>query len=426
MMKFRQIGLLLLSVLIVGCNAPAGTVESTTKLPPTGNPTLLATENTLVPPTERPSSLSCPIPLGAPPLPELSSSKDWAMDVLSYLNQGGSITAFIEALPSLGQSDPHGPPAILADLNGDRLEDLAIALAELVQERLPGESALLIYLCDQDQYRLVYASSSLPDSDRVHLRQAVDLTGDGVPEIMVMQEFCGAHTCFQAWEVLHWQSNQFVNILDGRTDDLPSPIVEVSARMSDGSMTLTITGQGVQSVGAGPSRPNARVWHWSMPEVLFVVIEEQLAAPTFRIHALHDADQAALTGDFSTAMSSYNRVIEDPALDDYPFGEEGQARLSAYALFRSMLLWIEKEDLTQAETTLIFLQAAYPPDGLGGGYSAIADEVWRAYQAQPDLVRACQIAQAFAQEHIEDILDPLNYGYANKRYLAFDICPYAP
>ena len=424
MMKFKPIMILLLPVLIVGCNAPAGTIDSTIELPVTGTGTTPATENTLVPPTELPSSLSCPIPLGAPPLPEFASPNDWAMDILSYINQGGSITAFLEALPSLGQNDPKGQIAIMADLNGDRFEDLAITLAEQHQDLLPGESALLIYLCNQDQYRLVYATSSLPDSDRLHLNEVRDLTGDGVPEILVMQEFCGAHTCSQAWEVLHWQSDHIENILEGRSDDLPSPIIEISGPLSDGSMTLAITGQGVLSVGAGPSRPMTRVWQWSAPDAQFVIMGEQLTAPTFRIHAVHDADQAALIGEFNDALSYYNRTIEDPDLDDYPYGEEGRAQLSAYALFRTMLLWLERGDLTQAEATLIFLQAAYSPDGVGGGYRTIADEVWQAYQAQPDLKHACQIAQIYAQSHIEEILDPLNYGYANKQYVAADICPY--
>jgi hypothetical protein len=239
-----------------------------------------------------------------------------------------------------------------------------------------------------------------------------------------MQEFCGAHTCFRAWEVLQWQTNRFVNILEGRTDDLPSPTIEISSPNQDGSLILEITGQGVQSAGAGPGRPLTRIWNWSQTTSRFIVHAERLSAPSFRIHALHDADQAALEGNTREALSGYTRVIEDPDLDDYSFGEQGRTQLSAYALYRSMLVWLQIGDLPQAEATLIFLREAFPQDGTGAAYSQLAAMVWQAYQIQADLGHACQIAQAYALENPGTILEPLNYGYANKYYLAIDICPF--
>ncbi|MCJ7824260.1 MAG: hypothetical protein MUP44_05125 [Anaerolineales bacterium] len=425
-MNSRLIKLMALSAFIIGCNVPTDRVDPTANAhqASTLTPPFSTTESARPTPTDLPPSHTCPVPLGAPILPLLSAPKDWAPDVLTYLNQGGSITAFIEALPALGQSDAQGIAAEIADLNGDRFEDLAITFAQPWEALFPGESAFFIYLCDQENYRLAYASSSFPGADRFHLHQVHDLTGDGIPEILVMQAFCGAHTCFQAWEVIQWQSDHFVNVLEGRSDDLPSPTLEISSPGSDGSMAISITGAGVQSVGAGPSRQLTRTWHWSVPETLFVVVEEQWAAPTFRIHALQDADQAALTGNFDDALGGYNRVIEDPTLDDYPFGEEGHAQLSAYALFRSMLLWTREGDLDQAGSTLNFLREAYSPDNPGGGYRSLAEEFWRAYQSHPDLGYACQIAQAYALEHPGEVLDPLNYGYANKHYDAGDVCPY--
>jgi hypothetical protein len=418
-----------LGFLLVGCNAPGSVLQPTAEAPETLTDTTVTPKS--VPPsstpTEVPPSYACSVPLGAPEIPALTASTEWANTVLSYLNQGGSLSGLIEAMPGLGQSDPEGLGAIVTDLDGDSLEDLAITLVERPageEGDLHSESALLIYLCAEDQYRLAHAASSSPNADRLHLFQVVDLTGDGVQELLMMQKFCGAHTCFEAWEVLQWQRNRFVNVLAGRSDDLPSPVLEIRGPRPDGSMILTITGTGVQSAGAGPSRAITRTWHWSEAEMLFDIIEERVSEPAFRIHALHDADQAALQGDIDTALSMYSRVIEDPGLDDYPYGEQGRAQLSAYALYRSMLLWILSSDLAQAETTFIFLQEAYPQGSPGAGFSALASEVWQAYQAEQDISRACQIAQAYALEHPGEVLDPLNYGYANKTYAAADLCPY--
>jgi len=428
-MRIKGASILFLIVAITSCNVPASSPESIlhTLQNATGTPITAEDEVPSSPRTPIPPGVSCPIALGAPAIPELLSPTDWATDVLSYLNQGGSLSGLMEVLPDLNQHDPDGLVAATADLDGDGYEDFVITLVNQSGQgagEIPTESALFIYSCDQDEYRLVHAASAMPDADRLHLYQLLDLTGDGLLEILVMQEYCGAHTCFQAWEILQWQTNQFVNILDGRSDDLPSPILEISGPKDDGSMIIGITGTGVLSAGAGPSRATTRQWHWAESKNLYIVTEEYLSSPSFRIHALHDADQAAYDGDFDAALSGYLRVIEDPALDDYPFGEDGYEQLSAYALYRNVLLWIQFGDLDQAVATLSFLQETHPTGHPGEGYSAIAEEVWRAYQAQPDLKLVCQIAQAYAVEEHEKILDPLNYGYANKIYSAIDICPY--
>ena len=428
-MRIKWICICFLIIFISGCIGPTDspdpinhTLQNTTDIPLSDEELVPSPTHTLIPP-----SISCPVALGAPEIPELRSPTDWALDVLSYLNQGGSVSGLVEAMPYLDQHDPDGLVAVTSDLDGDGYEDFVLSLIDQSAEEAgetTTESVLLIYSCDEDDYRLVHAVNAVPDADRIHLSQILDLTGDGLSELLVMQEFCGAHTCFQTWEVWQWQTNKFVNILEGRSDDLPSPILEILGPKDDGSMIIGITGSGILSAGAGPSRPTTRLWHWVKSQSLFVVTEEILSTPKFRIHVLHDADQAALKGDFDTALSGYLRVIEDPALDDYPFGDEGHKHLSGYALYRTMLLWIQRGDLEQAATTLSFLQEAHPSGHPGEGFRALAEEVWQAYQTQPDLMYACQWSQAYAVEEREKILDPLNYGYANKIYTAADICPY--
>lgn len=425
-MRLERMSLLVLILLIAGCNAPISIQEQPSMVPVISSPDENGeiTESPSTTAMQIPTALSCPVPLGAPPLPALDVPSSWATDILNYLNQGGSLTAFLEALPTMGQDDPQGLSGNLKDLNGDGYDDLITSLFNPSEVGRAGESVLLVFLCDEDQFRLAHALSSMPEAKRVHLFDVIDLTGDGLSEILAMQEICGAHTCSQAWEILQWQNDRFVNVLAGRSDDLPSPTFEISGPKPDGSMIINITGSGVQSVGAGPNRPLTRVWHWIDSDSIFMVMEERLASPYFRIHALHDADLAALDGEYENALSDYQRVIEDPTLDDYPYGEQGRAQLSAYALYRSMLVWLLKGDLTKAEETHNFLQEAYPDPVLGSKYSSLAREFWDPYQSGAGLDRACRIAQAYALEHPADILEPLYYGYANKQYLAFDICPF--
>ncbi len=425
-MRFRCLVFIICLFTIVGCNLPAVSPASFDVTLHQVGETPSAMEDPLpsLTVTPWPASASCPIALGAPAVPMLSSPSQWATEVLSYINQGGSLTVLSESLAARGSQAKSS--AGIADLNGDGYEDFIVALSGADPAASLGqvESALIIFMCEQEAYRLTYAISTLPEVESLQLHQILDVTGDGRPEILFMQQSCGAHTCFQDWQVLQWQSDQFVNVLTGRTDDLPSPEFELSDREVDGSLVLMVTGRGVLSAGAGPSRALTRVWRWTASEARFNMVEERLSPPIFRIHALHDADQAALDGDLAIALDGYQRVIEDPALDDYPFGDEGYTRLSAYALYRTMLLWIKFEDQDQAENTWVFLNAAHPEGSPGAGFRALADEFWQAYTAQPDLARSCQIAQAYAIAHSQQTIEALNYGYANKVYAPADICPY--
>ncbi len=425
-MLLKTLCLLVLAQTIAGCNYPDRSTFPTDQftLEDTGTPLALGEQTAIPTATPQRLSESCPIPLGVPDLPALNSPSNWPSEILAYLNQGGSVSSLIESIPT--PAPDGGLSAAVDDLNSDGSEDLIIRLSQALQsdDGMPPDQSLMIFLCDHQAYRLAYAENKPPDADQLQLHQLMDLTGDGWPEILAMQEFCGAHTCFQAWEILQWRSGQFANIITGRSDDLPSPELQITGPREDGSMVIMITGRGIPSAGAGPARAITRIWHWSPEQGSFIVVEDRLAPPTFRIHALHDADQAALLGDVETAASGYQRVIEDPTLDDYPYGEEGHTRLSAYALFRSVLLSIQVGDIEQAQQTWTFLREAHPTGSPGGGYSALADEVWEAYQVDGDLGRACQIAQAYASEQPALILDPLNYGYANPVYTAADICPY--
>lgn len=428
-LKSTSIAVAGLLLVLSGCSTPS---------PPTSPATLTTQDLTLLsgrPGDQSPSptltalppSSGCPVELGAPDLPVLSIPSDWPVNVLSYLNQGGSLSGLIEALPGLEQDDPGGLAAAKEDLNGDSYDDFAITLAEqapAMEGQHAGQSTLLIFLCDLDTFRLAHAASSKPEADRFHLHQIIDVTGDGVKELLVMQELCGAHTCFQAWEILQWQTNEFVNILQGRSDDLPSPTLALHGPREDGSMVVEITAGGIQSAGAGPARAITREWLWSNADSLFIIFGERLAPASFRIHLLHDADEAARTGNFTEALNGYMRVSEDPSLRDDTFQEQGPTQLSAYALYRTMLLYLNEGMLDQASEAHTFLQEAHPQGSLAEGYAKLADEVWQSYLAQPDLGRACQIAQAYANQHPETVLDPLYYGYANKIYTAVDICPY--
>ncbi len=370
------------------------------------------------------SAQVCPIPPGSPDLPSLNDPHTWAPEILTYLNAGGFVSSLLDHIQASNSTEPSAIAGEILDLNEDGLEDLALFLTQAPSElgSLPSGS-LLIFLCSGETFRAAYVTSPASEAGLPKLQAARDFTGDGRPELLILWESCGAHTCFAQAEILKWTGSGFVNLWQGRSDDLPSPDIELQGPLADGSTAISITARGIGSVGAGPYREIRRTWTWHPESGRFELSEEALADPKYRIHVLHDADQAALEGNYETATKGYLRVMEVGTLDDWSSGEDGRAALRAYAAFRQIVIDIRKGNTANAETGIDFLRAAYPPESPHHAYAGLAERFWETCQIDGDLREACLAAQSYALNNPEDILEPLYYGYANRTYLAADICP---
>ena len=370
------------------------------------------------------SAQVCPIPPGSPDLPNLSDAHTWAPDILAYLNAGGFVSSLLDHIQASNSTEPPANAGEILDLNEDGFEDLALVLTQTPSEitALPSGS-LLIFLCSDEAFRAAYVTSPASEAGLPKLQAARDFTGDGHPELLTLWESCGAHTCFAQAEILKWDGSGFENLWQGRSDDLPSPDIELQGPLADGSTAISITARGIGSAGAGPYREIRRTWAWHPESGRFEISEEALAVPKYRIHVLHDADQATLEGDYETAAAGYMRVMEDGTLDDWSSGEDGRAALRAYAAFRQIVIDVLNENTANAEAGIDFLRAAYPPESSHHTYVGLAESFWETYQIDGDLRGACLAAQSYALHNPEGILEPLYYGYANRTYLAADICP---
>ena len=371
------------------------------------------------------SAQVCPIPPGSPDLPNLKDPHTWATEILAYLNAGGFVSSLLDHIQASNSTEPSTKAGEILDLNEDGLEDLALVLTQAPSEQTPLPSgSLLIFLCSDEAFRAAYITSPASEAGLPKLHAARDFTGDGRPELLTLWESCGAHTCFAQAEILKWTGSGFENLWQGRSNDLPSPDIELQGPLADGSTAISITARGIGSAGAGPYREIRRTWTWHPDSGRFELSEETLAEPKYRIHVLHDADQAALEGDYETAAAGYRRVMEDGTLDDWASGEDGRAALRAYAAFRQIVLDVRKGNTANAETGIDFLRAAYPPESPHHAYVGLMERFWETYQIEGDLKEACLAAQSYALHNPEGILEPLYYGYANRTYLAADICPF--
>ena len=424
-MKFRKIlPFTALVLLASGCNfSDPSTLPTSPGIPAT---VVIEGQSQTQTPFSAPtfSAQVCPIPPGSADIPNLKDPNTWAADILAYLNAGGFVSSLLDHIQSSNSIEPSTTVGEILDLNSDGFEDLALVMVQPPSELSPAPSgSLLIFICAEEAFRVAYATSPASQAGRPKLHAARDFTGDGRPELLALWESCGAHTCFAQAEILKWAGSGFENLWHGRSDDLPSPEIELRGPLADGSTAVLITARGIGSAGAGPYREIQRTWTWHAKSGRFEISDETLADPKYRIHVLHDADKAAREGDYETAEIGYLRVMEDGTLDDWLFGEDGRAALRAYAAFRQIVIDVRNGNTANAEAGMLFLQAAYPPDSPQRAYVGLAESFWEAYQVSGDPGEACLSAQSYTLNNPDAVLEPLYYGYANHSYLAADICP---
>jgi len=427
MPKFRPLSVIMLLSLagtacvtpptqVVGPDTILDTAVAATVTALSTSPTEPATANTIQP---------CPVESSNPALPALSGFESFPSQIQAYLNQGGGLED-LGQLMEADQLDPHeGLPYSRQDFTGDGLEDIVISILKGDGAQIAPAGSLLLFVCQDDQYQLAYTSPPSTELAAPFIRAAQDLTGDNIPELLTTRESCGAHTCSFEVNVLSWQDDALRSIFPDVTTDIPLPFVDLEGPQDNGSYNIVVTGSGIASAGAGPYRRFSKVWTYDPGTGQYQYSHSYLHESNYRIHLVHDADQAVLGGNLETALDLYEQVIDDDSLDDWAVGEEGARTLAAYATYRRVLTFLQLDQIEAARAELTLLESSFLPDTSGYGYVALAQTVWNQYQSNGNLAAACLAAQDYAQTHSQTILDPLYYGYANQTYVAGDICPLA-
>lgn len=433
-MRSRYLLPILVCALVAGClpwPAPRSAI------PPSASPGTLPGLSTPPRPSEGPTPqpvavpelTPCPIPPGTPAAPDLTDPALRVGAVLDYLNAGGSPDSISGFLQAAGRAPNAGQPVLSLDINGDTWLDLAVAyvdpyaplasahrpLRPILQP--PSRGSVAIYLCQGTRYVPVDPVLEAPDASPL-LHLAGDLSGDGVTDLVVGWESCGAHTCYQELDAVMAAGIGLALARLDPTLDLPYPEVQL---LPDGR--LTITGTGIASAGAGPFRQVTRAWAWDAAQQTFSVASETLEAPRYRIHALLDGEAAARGGDWDRALDLYHRVVREEALLDWADPVSERANLTGYSMYRTVVAYASKDDQGDAKVAYGILQNQYLDGSTGKAYAELATAFWDAYGPADDVELGCRAARAFAEAHAAEILDPLYFGYANPAFAPADICP---
>ena len=350
-----------------------------------------------------------------------------------FLNVGGSAEALKTILTNASSINAQFGGLWSVDLTGDGDPETIVSIFDpLGQVFGPVPSgAFLIYGCAQQTAPLLYQDTANP---MLQVKQIGDLIGAGRGgQVATLRSECGAHTCFDTLDVLGWDGSRFVSLMSERLQ-MPYPSYAFANLDGDGALEIQVVRGQIASVGAGPQRTITQTWDWN--GVQFVKLTESVSPPEYRIHAVHDADdmlanpKLLLTnGNITGLIDLYMRVIADDTLKDW-LVEAGvekpddRANLTAYAWYRIVIANARFGDAASAQSAFERLSADFPAGAPGHEYQQLAQVFWSAYQDTASLGAACQAANRHAN-NVTDAIDGLNaFGYANRQYVAQDMCPF--
>jgi len=260
----------------------------------------------------------------------------------------------------------------------------------------------------------------------VHLWLWQDMNNDGAAELVMSDSLCGAHTCFDNFKILSWNGIEFINRLadrTDRTDDLPNPRGEISDPDGDGIYDFVVQSGGISSVGAGPQRGKIRVWTYDSAQGVWMFASDTPGESNFRLHILHDADVAATRGDYDTALTLYDRVVNDDTLQDWIDPPTERENLTAFAMYREVMIHLLRGNTGATEATLTQMRNRFPPESTQTGYVDMALLFHATYPT--GLETTCAAVRDFATLHASTVLEPLGsivFGYGNPDYTAGQMC----
>jgi hypothetical protein len=344
---------------------------------------------------------------------------DYVPTIQRFLSTGGDMAALEHLLSSWGAL-PEWPDQVIAeDLTGDGIQEIVVAL-QYAGDQAPPPGDLLVL--SADGHALLFQEGYDPHGASIRLLQVIDADQDAKADIAYTSITCGAHTCFESLNILAWSGARLSSLMGGRLD-MPYPTYSVTPGRIHAQSGL------IGSVGADPQRGYSEVWE--LQGSVFTVTQQIWQPPVYRYHALLDADRALFAGDHVAAVSGYERVIDDKALQEWgavsgsadPATE--RAYLAAFARWRLALTYLQAGDLGSAQAQHNRLLVDFPGGSTGHDVAFLAEVFWAAYLPDADIVAGCNamVEAAKAAPSVHGFFNE-TYGYANPRWEAVDVCPF--
>lgn len=367
--------------------------------------------------TTTPTPTPTPTPLPVPAKPENAFAGGRLVE--AYLAEGepdieGCLPEVVTEWGMAPEVD--GVRCASLDLDGDRKDEFVflISYGAGADDTSPYEADLWFFEDEDAGYRFFNSARALANgiTSALRIRSVEDLTSDGLPDVVLTWDECGASTCLTHVTIA---SNHNGTLEDLAPEDASLESVE-EFTMEGGAISLR--GGKVSSAGAGPQRELTKTVTWAGSHFRTETVE---GAPTHLIHLVNDADRLFAAGQYEDARLAYLAVVNDTALADWKaeIGEApGRPELQAYSTFRAGLSAYRQGDLLDAGQLLERTATSYAPTM--HGRAALEYLVSLSGGSPPEL--ACTAAERYLDTVAEQYNAFWNYGTENPQRTVTTLC----
>ncbi len=381
-----------------------------------------AEASTSVVPQPPTADTETPVPASSAALPEPPESLLAGANLLvPYLAGGGADME--RCLPELVAAwefaAAEEPRCVFADLDGDGAREFALLVT------LPGDEDtqpgdVWFFGSAEQGHRLLDSARSLANSalGGVRIVAADDLTGDGLPEVVVASLSCGGVICTTDFLI--------VSAHRGRLEDLAPEKIEITGledatveeATGDGQLDLVLRGGVITSAAAGPPRPFRNTLSWSG---LRFFVDEQPDPTRYLFHAIVDADALFASGDYAGARERYELAAADATLADWKAeigSRAGRAELTPYALFRAGIAALRQGEGVAGR---VLLERAFR-EHARSLHGTVAASYLSALIEGKTLGEACVVVEALLTGREAEFAEAWDYGYANPEHTIAGLC----
>lgn len=330
-----------LAATVLACNLPSAGGEPGTSTP------VPATDEPGETPADTPAPVAvCPpesdasLPAARPPFDQ------FAVAINDYLSAGGSpagLEAGLQGWQAIGESG--GEVRADTDLSGDGVPEVLVVAVD--PERvfaLDAPGVVLIYGCAEGAYRLLHQAGGGPDDiETPQIVALQDLNNSGPVDVVYTETYCGAHTCGVSVYAVTYQpaGDSFASLLARPIEGVPYGEVTLADLTGDGLTEIVVDVGMIGSVGAGPQRATRDTYAWD--GAAYTLAESVVTTPEsewYPIHYLQDGDAAAERGDYPAALAAYDAVVLAEDPPTWALGDVETAPLKLYARYRMMVTYL--------------------------------------------------------------------------------------
>lgn len=428
--KLTCLGISFLFVFLIGCANQSNSVLETavTTQPATDTPTATLsptqTSKPISTPTASPTLTPLPtttsVPTNTPtPLPNVPETiyemEDWLtthwqektdpalVKQSLWRKRWIPLYPYSNQLP-MGDDNIDASGLITIDLDGNGTEEWIVTLLFCNEEGKPssdendcgwdGNQHGSLWIINENG--LIYQSAgSIENIDRAtYPIIQVDLTGDGLGDLVTWADFCNI-SCYPDYHVISAHFGEIENIIYGTQDNAIHGMgtqIFIEDESGDGIDDIILRGFVYYSAGAEPQRGRTEVWSWNGNAIS--LYERRDHRISFLVHALYYANEKYEEHDTMMAQSWYARAIFDDNLNEYRSNGEERAMVQQYAAFRLALLHLRRNGEDDAKQWQTWLEDNFPDKPLTKGVALLISE----WEAHDNLSLACEVVTSFLQK----------------------------